>query len=258
MKTDYLVARNAHIRDLENALASYRGVIEDPDFLLEKDEDAYKLLRRAPKIQQALRHRRQLVAGRSWRLEPASSSDDDRQAAAIVARLLGGLQGFQASRAALAAACLNGLTVARIFGQWQFRDFGGGARRWWVPGRLGPIDKQRVQLTRPEPDGDLQWQIRDVEGQTWMPMDRPDAYVFHRYEDDEAGLGYGLGLGEALWVIWRPWTIVLQYTLQHAERWGHGVVEVGVDTQGAGAIKTDGSQKTNAEIADEWLTRSSS
>jgi hypothetical protein len=240
---------SSHIRAMESALAGWRAEIDDPDFLLSKDSEAYKKLRREPRLQQAIRHRQHLVAGRSWRIEPASASDDDKQAAALVTSLVAQVGAFTRARSNLAEACLTGLAVARIYGDWQLLDLGGGVRRWWAPTRLAPIDKRRIRLVRPAPGAPLRWEIRDYEEQEWVVLDRPECYVWHVYDDAEAGVGYGLGLGEALWHLWRSKTILLQYALQHAERWAHGVVEVGVDRL---SPAVDGL--TNAQIVENWLT----
>jgi hypothetical protein len=222
------------------SLYSYNHRLFDPDYGLSRDPDIYAKLMRDPDICGAIQTRLHAVAARDWKIEPYSDDPPDAALAEICYDALRQITNFLAARVNLAKACLTGRSYAWMVGQRKHMRLGHAtADLWWVPTFLEEIDKRRVDIIPVRgPDRSLTAERRlwSVERDRWEQIAYPDALLEYVYEDEECRLGYGRGLGEALFFYSRFKTIALEKGLQALDRYAGGLVIAKIDDQRVGSV----------------------
>jgi hypothetical protein len=152
-------------------------------------------------------------------------------AAAVVEWLLGRIVSFDRAREQLAGAIVRGSAHAAIEGApWRTAPIEGAPPgMWWAPRRLVAIDRRRWRLARAD-DG-LRWELWSVEREAWEPVPPEEArrFVHVVYGDEESRLGYGRGLLESLYLLTAAKRDLLISGIQAAERFGQGMLTVGLD-----------------------------
>jgi hypothetical protein len=220
----------------------YQTRIYDPDYGLTRDPDYYEKIIRNPDIYAALQKRWHDVAGRRWIAEPYSEDPNDVELASITTDALKQIRNILEARVQLAQACLKSRSYASIVGQRKHLRLGNQPMDyWWVPTRLDEIDKRRIDHY---PIRGISRQVIrrlwSVERQRWEEIVNPELLVEYIYDDDEARLGYGRGLGEALYFYSRFCSLALENGLQALERYAQGLVVVTLD-----GLRVGSKSKTN-------------
>jgi hypothetical protein len=242
------------------ALASaYRSGLRlyDPDYALSREPDIYEKVRRDPIIAQAIEDRTPSIASKNWHCDARRPErDDDAKAAAIMEDLLRSIFRFSEGRHELALAVILARAYAFVETRREVRAFADGpALRWLVPTRLRGIDRRRVRIV-PKRVRDEEGRVRlstflelySPERMVWDAISRPELFVKHVYQDEEARLGHGRGLLEAIYFWWWSKGIALREGLQGLEKWAQGLTVVRVD----GMRKTK-SSNPNSTLAQAWL-----
>ncbi len=215
--------------------------VYDPSYPLAQDIEWWGKLQRDPICASSVLARRHAVAGGEWSLEPASDAKEDVMASDILEQIVAEIPKFQEARFNLTDAVFRGSAYAVQAGDYALWSPVVGknenARRldqskWWIPNGIKDIDRRRVILRKPDddPNGRPVWHIArvwDDEGQRFWdyePIPEGASYVVKWvYQDCEERLGYGQGLGEALYFPWSFKMAVLEQGLQGAMRWARGV-----------------------------------
>ena len=229
--------------------------IHDPSTWLVRDAEAEEKMLRDADIAHAVGYRRHLIAGRQWTLTPlVESSPRAPVAVSVGTELLKGVKHFTDARLNLARAFFSGSRFARIHGQPRTLTIGDGKpRTWWVPTRLEDMDKRMYRIV-PEPhDGKklaAHWERWDIPSQQFIPETSTDAVqtIRHVYQDDQATLGHGRALREALGWWWYAKTHVFQESLQAVERFAQGIITAKID--GARDAETG---MPNQNLIDSWV-----
>ncbi len=217
--------------------ALHRAYIQDPSIWLGRDPEAEEKMLRDPDIAHAVGMRRDQIAGRQWTLLPRDKSAPSAKLSVEVGtRLVEGIHGFTMARGNLARAFFSGSRFARICGETRKLKIGDGKERWWwVPTRLDDIDKRmmRVANEKDHETGKTKrlWEYYDLESRQWV-RETMDGYVRtirHVYQDDQNNLGHGRALREVLGWLWYAKTHLAQEALTAAERFGSGMLKMGMD-----------------------------
>ena len=247
-------AQQLYVRALSSA---WRNNIElhDPSlWLLREPELEEKMLRDAD-IAHAVQYRRHMIAGQRWsctaRVEGSARAP---MAVAVATELLGGIKNFTQARLNLARAFFSGARFGYIQGAPKRLRIGDGIERtWWVPTHIEDRDK-RFYRTVPKIDdmhGTLtaHWEVWDLVATQFVPetIEHTTQTIRHVYQDDQASLGHGRGLREALGWWWYAKEHVFQESLQAVERFAQGVMTAKVD--GARDAETG---LPNTELIREW------
>jgi len=226
----------------------------DPSYADSRDPDLWERIRRDPVVAAACEIRMHSVASRFWRVIPGGQTSMDEGAASVVEEMVQGIERFAQSRYELAGAVLTARSFAYIEGDRQFGAYGGRFARWWVPTKITDIDRRRIHhapVWSTEPDGRrtlrTQMMLWSVTENAWRPIQDLRPFVRHIYNDEEARLGYGRGLIEAVYFYWYAKTIALQKGLRGLERWAEGGFAVGVD-----GLKAASTTKDNDTIVAAW------
>lgn len=248
------IAGDLFVQALRSTYTSGYRVLP-PDYALQRDADVYEKVRRDPVIKHAWDLRLHMVAGHRYAVEPAGDKPTDRMAAAIVGEILEGLPAFTTARAELANAIFIGRTFQLMTGERRLESFAGTApAAWWIPTSLTDIDNRRFRfrtvINQESSDGEfaVTLELFSVERGTWETVEHPEWFVKHVYGDEEARLGYGRGLMEAIYFYYWVKTTVMKEGLEGLERWAQGMIVAKID--GMRAADTD---KPNATLAQSWL-----
>ena len=247
-------AQQLYVRALSTAWRS--GVeVHDPSLWLVREPELEEKMLRDADIKQALDHRRHLIAGQRWTCIPRlEGSPRAPLAVAVATETLDAIRGFTASRLNLARAFFSGARFGRVHGESRELRIGDGRKRtWWIPSHIEDLDK-RMYRTRSKVNDEKQ-RIRayrerwDVAAQIWVPETVDDAAVTieHKYQDDQATLGHGRGLREALAWWWYAKTQVFQESLQAVERFAQGILSAKIE----GARDAD-TGLPNEELIAQW------
>jgi phage gp29-like protein len=224
------------------------------DYALSRDADIYEKARRDPVIKHCWDLRLHMVAGHRYAVEPRGDKPPDRLAAAIIGEMLDDLPAFTTARAELANAIFFGRTFQLISGEKRWATLAGKTGNWWVPTALTDIDSRRFRFksNRDENSSDgafhVTMELHSPERGVWETVEHPEWFVKHIYGDDEARLGYGRGLIEAIYFYYWVKTTVMKEGLEGLERWAQGMIVAKID--GMRAADTD---KPNATLAQAWL-----
>ena len=241
-----------YVYALSSTFNSHR--IWDPSYSDSRDPDLWEKVRRDPVVASACEIRMHSVAARHWRIMPGGESQADEDAAAVIEEMLEGVERFAQSRFEFAGAVITARAFGYIEGERQYDALGGKFANWWKPTRIRDIDRRRFYFQpvwTDEPDGRRTLRTRlmlwNVEASEWRPMKHMRCLVRHVYNDEEARLGYGRGLMEAIYFYTYAKAIVIKEGLKGLERWAQGGMAVGIDKDSPGSVN-----KTNEDIKDAW------
>ena len=224
----------------------------DPSVWLLRDPETEEKMLRDADIAHAVGYRRHLIAGRNWKLQPKVETPRSPLCVAVGSALVEEIKHFTEARFQLARAFFSGSRFGRIHGRSRTLTIGDGKpRTWWVPERIEDLDKRMFRIV-PENDGEhiqAYWERWNVAKQDWEPESVRDAVrtIRHVYQDDQASLGHGRGLREALGWWWYAKTQVFQESLQAVERFAQGILTAKVD--GARDAETG---LPNTELINQW------
>jgi hypothetical protein len=255
-------AQQVYTRALSSAWRN--GVqLHDPSLWQFRDPEVEEKMLRDADIRHAVGYRRHLIAGKDWQLMPKDPADPrGKMATAVGESLLRNIESFTQARMNLARAFFSGARFARIHGEPRILDLGDGKRRtWWVPTRLEDTDKRMYRIVpskHDEGDGDVRlsavWERWNVGASRFEPETRWDALhtIKHVYQDDEATLGYGSALREALGWWWYAKEHVFQESLAAVERFAQGIITAKVD--GARDAETGAPNTAVVQAWEDVLT----
>jgi len=217
---------NKHKDQLHNTLMQGMRGIEDLDFLLNEDDEAYEKILRDAHISGIHRLFKQLVLGQAHSF--VQKDPDSGQLVAIFNHLFSfmGEDDIQKFLFNLCDAYLKGMTVAKIEGEDVFTRVPGDtqARWWWVPRKIIDVDKQSVQRIRDVlPDGRVNWlwSIFDWRQNTQVMMEDTSEYIWHFYDMVESHPN-GRGIGGSMFYYWHAKAVLYEMMLEGAERWAGG------------------------------------
>lgn len=245
-------SQQLYVRAISQAWRNHVQLHDPSHWLLKEPEIEEKMLRDAD-IRHAVGFRRHLIAGRQWTLTPRDEGDVRAPLASYVGtELLGRIRNFTQARMNLSRAFFSGARFAKIHGRPMTLTLGDGQpRTWWVPFRLEDLDKRmfRIVPTHNEDHVTAHWERWDVAKQEFLPQSEADALttIRHVYQDDQASLGYGSALREAIGFTWYAKTQVFRESLKAAERFGQGIVAAKID----GARNAD-TGLPNTELLRQW------
>jgi len=257
-----IAPRNPAIQTYVHQLdAAYRsGVwLPDQDYALRQDINVWEVIRRDPICFQAIEQRLHKVAAKDWIVAPAreTPSPADVAVAKIAEEWISAIDGFGAFRYNLAKGIFRARAFAYPEGERRPATFGGVAGQWWCVDRIRDIDPRRIrympQATR-QPDGsdkiEVFAEMWSLERHGWVRILPDDWQMFVRfvYDDDEAQLGHGRGVLNALYFYHYAKGIALREGLQGLERWAQGIVAAKVKS----LRETSAGNDTAAQVA-EWL-----
>lgn len=245
-------SRELYVRALSQA---WRNNIQlhDPSLWLLRDPEAEEKMLRDADIAHAISYRQKLIAGRQWTVIPRlEGSPRAPVAVGVATELLHAIKHFTTGRHNLARAFFSGSRFARIHGVPRVLNIGDGKpRTWWVPTRLEDVDKRMYRIVPKHEGGGLSasWERWNVHDQAWEVETVGDALgtIRHVYQDDQATLGYGRALREALGWWWYAKTNVFQESLQAVERFAQGIITAKID----GARDAD-TGLPNTDLITEW------
>jgi hypothetical protein len=224
----------------------------DPSVWLNRDPDVEEKMLRDADIAHAVGFRRHMIAGQRWSLQPRYETERAPMAVMVGTALVEEIERFSEARMALARAFFSGSRFARIHGEPRTMTLGDGKpRTWWVPTRLEDMDKRMYRVV-PEVEDDTikaHWERWDLLDGVFVPETQWDATrtIRHVYQDDQATLGHGRALREALGWWWYAKTHVFQESLSAVERFAQGIVRAKV--QGARDAETG---LPNEELIRAW------
>jgi len=233
---------------------AYRNGIQlyDPSIWLVREPEIEEKMLRDADIRHAIGYRRHLIAGRSWTITPTVEGSPRSDVAVHVAtELLKHIEHFTRARLNLSRAFFSGARFSRIHGEPMDLPLGDGrVRTWWVPTSLEDQDKRMYRIATRNEDNVIhthweRWNIGASEFESLSP-DQFRATLRHVYEDDQAALGHGTALREALGWWWYAKTHVFQESLQAVERFAQGIIHARID----GVRDADG--KPNTQLIAEW------
>jgi hypothetical protein len=232
----------------------------DPSVWLLRDPEIEEKMLRDADIAHAVGYRRHLIAGRTWQVVASRPGHPRADISRMVAtELIGHIKHFTQSRLNLARAFFSGARYARIHGAMKTLTLGDGKpRKWWCPTRLEDIDKRIYRIVPHHEHNDegqhelsATWERWDVAQSTWEAETLRDSIqtIRHVYQDDQATMGYGRALREALGWWWYAKTHVFEESLQSVERFSQGILTARID-----GLRDAATGLPNEELASKWLT----
>jgi len=247
-------AQQIYTRALSSAWRN--GVqLHDPSLWQFREPEIEEKMLRDADIRHAVGYRRHLIAGKDWSLLPRDESSPRAELANHVGTtLLKEIEGFTQARMNLARAFFSGARFARIHGEARVLTLGDGkSRTWWVPTRLEDVDKKMYRIVPHNDEGKLSahWERWNVGESLFEAESRWDAAhtIKHVYQDDEATLGYGSALREALGWTWYTKEHVFQESIAAVERFAQGVLTARVD-----GARDAATGLPNEELISEWTS----
>lgn len=247
-------ASEMYVREL--AMDRWRQVLEDPSYALSQDPETWRRIQRDARFAFLIQARRRKTASSGWRIVPASDFEPDKLAAGIVEQALKEIPRFWSLRYNLAEADFRGSAYAAITGHlkpWaplmgessKGTLYKPATQEWWMFGKLCHVDRYRFR-TKPHHDKPWERQLFSPARNAWEPLDHPEWFVRHLYEDSEGSRGFGAGLLDPLYFIWYTKMACLELGLQGVEAWANGRLEVAVDGLRAP------SGETNQAVVNAW------
>lgn len=228
-------SQQLYVRALSQAWRNNVEVHDPSLWLLREPELEEKMLRDAD-IAHAVQFRRHLIAGQRWSCVPrVSGAANADLSVSIATQMLEGIQGFTQARLNLSRAFFSGSRFGRIIGSPKVMTFGDGKpRTWWVPRRIEDMDKRMYRIVpHQKSDGKIEahWHRWHIDKDEFIPESLEDANITirHVYQDDQASLGHGRALREALGWWWYAKTHVFEESLQAIERFAQGILTAKVD-----------------------------
>ena len=245
-------SQQLYVRALSSA---WRNNIQltDPSLWLLRDPEAEEKMLRDADIAHVIGYRRHLIAGRQWNLVPRNDAAPNAElATAVGEELLKSVKHFTQARFQLARAFFSGARFGRIHGTMKTLTLGDGKpRKWWVPIRIEDMDKRMYRIV-PRNDGHTivahweRWNVAEQEFQVESQLDAVQT-IKHIYQDDQATLGYGRALREAVGWWWYAKEHVFQESLQAVERFAQGVLSAKVD-----GVRDAATGLPNEELISAW------
>ena len=247
-------SQQLYIRALSSAWRNSIALHDPSLWLLQDPEMEEKMLRDAD-IAHAVSFRRHLIAGRRWTCIPRiPNSPRAPMAVSIATELCEGIKHFSQARMNLARAFFSGARFARIHGCRRQLALGDGRiRSWWCPVRIEDMDKRmyRIVPTTDPQTGNIKahWERWSIGREDWEVESVQDAVntIRHVYQDDQATLGHGRALREALGWWWYAKEHVFQESLQAIERFAQGIITAKVD-----GARDAASGLPNTELINQW------
>lgn len=228
--------------------------IYEPSPALTKDPNIYEKLMLDAVIYHAVQQRRHMVAGHKWLCKPASESPADKLWAAICEQLIKKIRNFNGALFNLANAIFVGSTYGMIEGERKWLTLiDGKPRNWFVPQSIRDVSKfrfkpspKRVNENTPEERIELEWQIHNIARDQYEPLEHPECFIKHIYDDNEGSLGFGRGLVDAMFYYWRAKELVMTENVGAIERWAQGMIIAKIDgSREASTGKTNAALLTN-------------
>ena len=237
--------------------AAYRNGVQlhDPSLWQFRDPEVEEKMMRDADVAHAIGFRRHLIAGKEWQVMPKDEASPRATVATTVATaLLKEVKNFAQARLNLARAFFSGARFGRIHGETRVLDIGDGVRRtWWVPTHIEDSDK-RMYRKVPSRDEDDQlrvhWERFNLNTGEFEPESEDDAIntIRHVYQDDEATLGYGSALREAIGWWWYAKEHVFQESLAAVERFAQGIVHAKVN-----GVRDAETGLPNSQLVADWV-----
>ncbi len=249
-------AQDQYVREL--AMDRYRQVLEDPSYALSQDPETWRRIRRDAHFAFLIGSRRSKCASRGYRLVPATDNAADRIAAGIVEQAIGKIPRFWMTRYNLASADFRGTSYAALTGGLQtWRPLVGLAtgnaapakaapREWWMFGKLCDVDRYRFRTVPDRTGNGWKRELFSPSRMAWEPLDNPEWFIRHVFDESEDSRGHGTGLLDPLYMIWYSKMTCLELGLQGVEAWANGRLEVSVDGL------RDPSGVTNQAVVNAW------
>ncbi len=256
--TDALRMRHNSRQEYVTALTSaWRSNIQtfDPSVWLVRDPQAEEKMLRDANIKSNLEHRDRMVAGKQWALMPQPESGPLGDLAVQVGTAcLGKLKRFTPARKLLARAFFHGQRFAKIISAPMTKTFGDGKPRTWIlPIKLIDQDKRTYRQVSEDGGKAAHWEQWNLPEARWETLSQRQSIsvIKHVYDDEQASLGYGSGLREALGWWWYAKENVFQESLQAIERFAQGMLVIKVD-----GLKDAATSLPNANLyqkhVDAW------
>ncbi len=129
----------------------------------------------------------------------------------------------------------------------------GKPRTWWCPWFIEDRDKRyyRVVPTHDDTSGSLSahWERWDLVSMQWVPesVEAARQTIRHVYQDDQASLGHGRGLREALGWWWYAKSHVFEESLVAVERFAQGILTAKID-----GARDAATGLPNEELIRQW------
>lgn len=249
-------AQDQYVREL--AMDRFRQVLDDPSYALSQDPETWRRIRRDAHFAFLIGARRSKCASRGWRIVPATEDPADRVAAGIVEQALRKIPRFWMTRYNLAAADFRGTAYAALTGQlrtWQplvglatggTRPAKAAPREWWMFNRLVDVDRYRFRTIPNHQTGEWKRELFSPARGKWEPLEHPEWFIRHVFDDSEDSRGHGTGLLDPLYMIWYSKMTCLELGLQGVEAWANGRLDVAVDGM------RDPSGVTNQAVVNAW------
>ena len=245
-------SQQLYVRALSTAWRSSIEVHDPSLWLLREPELEEKMLRDAD-IAHAVQYRRHMIAGQRWAILPrVEGSPRAAVAVGVATELLEGIKNFTQARLNLSRAFFSGARFGFIHGCMRKMKIGDGVERlWWCPTTIEDRDKRTYRIV-PENDGETlsaHWELWNIPKAQFEPESVEDSTqtIRHVYQEDQASLGHGRALREALGWWWYAKTHVFEESLQAVERFAQGILTAKVD----GARDAE-SGLPNTELINEW------
>ena len=245
-------SQQLYVRAISTAWKHRR--VHDPSLWLLKDPEMMEKMLRDADIAHALNYRRELIAGRQWNIVPKRQTPRADMSVFVATELLREIKHFTAARENLASAFFSGGRVARIYGDTRTLSIGDGKpRTWWVPTTLEDLDKRMFQkISEIDPHTHkitAHWEEWNVGKSDWEDLDAANALqlIRHTYQDDQATMGYGRGLREALGWWWYAKEHVFQESLQAVERFAQGIIHARIDS-----LRDADTGLPNDQLVKDW------
>lgn len=227
-------SRDLYVRALSQAWQS-NIQLHDPSLWLNRDAEVEEKMLRDADIAHAVQYRRHLIAGQNWTLLPLKiNSPRSPMAISVATELISQIKHFTQSRLNLSRAFFSGARFARIRGEMRKLTLGDGVERnWWVPTRMEDLDKRMFRIVPASSEGNITatWEHWNVGKMKWETETVNDSLntVRHVYQDDQASLGHGRALREALGWWWYAKEHIFQESLQAVERFAQGILTAKID-----------------------------
>lgn len=229
--------------------------ISDPDYALAQEPDPYEKARKDPVVGQAIDIRLHGVAGRKFKIVAGGDSEADKALADLVDDGLSHIDGFPEARYESAQAVIRARSFQYIEGERRFMTLGGGPiRDYWIPTKLKDIDRRRfrwIPVRFTDEDGRIRvrtrMQIFSWQRRVWENVIHHEYFVRIIYNDEEARLGYGRGLLEAIYYYLWAKQVVLREGLQGIEKWARGIWTAEID-----GLRDASTGKPNTVVQKAW------
>lgn len=239
-------ASDAYVRALRTVYTGTR--IPDPALAPRNDAEIWQKARRDPVTRLAIARRLVRSAGKAWRVAPPkdSPSDLDKSLAKCAEGALGLIKRFATSRALLQEAIFRGEAYALVTGERRFVSLGGLAPRWWwVPTQLVDLDKYRFEQRRRD-DGVIRWYLASIDRSAWEPLEHPEWFVRHTFDEAESSLRYGRGLLDSIYFALLAKEELWVDRLTASRRWGRGMWKAKINS-----LRESSEDKSNEEVVKD-------